>query len=98
MSCKLEELANYSRLKELANYSRREELAIPCNSLETSTSQKHHVINNETFGSKIGLHFRFKAPLIIQTNYRSCGLLFGDFRHILTENIQIECLFRKISN
>ena len=45
------------------------------------TSQKHHVINNETFGSEIGLHFRFKAPLIIQTNYRSGGLLFWRFRH-----------------
>ena len=45
------------------------------------TSQKHHVINNEKIGSEIGLHFRFKAPLIIQTNNRSGGLLFWRFRH-----------------
>ena len=60
------------------------------------TSQKHHVINNDTFGSEIGHHFRFKAPLIIQTNYRSGGLLFGDFRHISRLKISKKrCLFRK---
>ncbi len=100
MSCKLKELANYSRLEELANYSISMSLQFLAIPWRHNLHKKH--LNNDTFEREIGLLIRFKAPLILQTNYRS-GRLFiiivdlEIFDTFSTENLQKYLFMKKIN-